>query len=333
MVQPLPYSDFEIDAAVLPLATGSPNTLLRDADPVFFYIIDFYKFLIETYVGPRLLEAARAAFTTQNPIETAVAQVYPWPPALELTTNQFQFPLLAVYRKTSTYTRKTASWEEDTCSFDCVYVLPPLTAGQSEQLLPILRSVEMTLRRKTTQGYDPGYTPPGGTTGEQPWTLTLAGLDEIGFTRGHYGTWDATQDSKGLKFPFLLMEGFVRERDMYLPGEKFAGGDIQMDLVAPDLTTVPNLVSVSTQQAPTITSLSVATGPIAGGTSVTITGTLYLPVPAVLFGVTPATSVVWNSATSLTCVTPAVSGSGTLSVTVVNEDGQTVTLLNAFTYT
>jgi hypothetical protein len=52
----------------------------------------------------------------------------------------------------------------------------------------------------------------------------------------------------------------------------------------------------------------------------------------VQFGPTKATGVVWNSATSITCVTPAASGTGTVDVTVNNADGQTVTKVGAYTY-
>jgi hypothetical protein len=73
--------------------------------------------------------------------------------------------------------------------------------------------------------------------------------------------------------------------------------------------------------APTITSLSVNTGPAAGGTAVTITGTGFTGATAVNFGAAAATSVVVVSATQITCVSPP--GAGGVNVTVVHPTNGT----------
>jgi hypothetical protein len=84
--------------------------------------------------------------------------------------------------------------------------------------------------------------------------------------------------------------------------------------------------------APTVTGIGPATGPAAGGTSVTIIGTNFTGATAVNFGTVPATGVTVNSATSITAVSPAA-GIGTVHVTVVTPAG-TSTTSNAdlFTY-
>ncbi|MGA7797131.1 MAG: IPT/TIG domain-containing protein, partial [Methanoregula sp.] len=71
---------------------------------------------------------------------------------------------------------------------------------------------------------------------------------------------------------------------------------------------------------PTVTSLSPATGPIAGGTSVTITGTSLTGATAVSFGVTTATSFVVVNVTTITATAPAVIA-GTVDVTVITPGG------------
>src|SRR5207249_9733853 len=53
---------------------------------------------------------------------------------------------------------------------------------------------------------------------------------------------------------------------------------------------------------PAVTSVSPNNGPTGGGTSVTITGTNFINGATVAFGLTPATGVVVNSATSITAV-------------------------------
>ncbi|WP_278536250.1 IPTL-CTERM sorting domain-containing protein [Delftia acidovorans] len=71
--------------------------------------------------------------------------------------------------------------------------------------------------------------------------------------------------------------------------------------------------------APTVTSVSPNFGPQAGGTSVTITGTDLSGATAVLFGATTATSYVVNSATQITAISPA--GTGTVDVRVTTVGG------------
>jgi hypothetical protein len=71
---------------------------------------------------------------------------------------------------------------------------------------------------------------------------------------------------------------------------------------------------------PTVTAVSPATGSVAGGTSVTITGTNFTGATAVDFGGTAATGLTINSATQITAVSPKGSN-GTVDVTVVTPGG------------
>ena len=84
--------------------------------------------------------------------------------------------------------------------------------------------------------------------------------------------------------------------------------------------------------APTVSASAPATGLLAGGTDVTITGTGFGPGATVTIGGAPCTGVaVAPSHTSLTCTTGAhTAGAATISVT--NIDGQTGTLVGGFTY-
>ncbi|MFJ1792965.1 IPT/TIG domain-containing protein [Kitasatospora griseola] len=84
--------------------------------------------------------------------------------------------------------------------------------------------------------------------------------------------------------------------------------------------------------APTVTGLSPASGPRAGGTSVTITGTNLLGATAVTFGSTPAASFTVNSDTSITAVTLAHTA-GAVDVTVTTASGTSaVVTANQYTY-
>ena len=91
---------------------------------------------------------------------------------------------------------------------------------------------------------------------------------------------------------------------------------------------VPCLV----QAPPTVTGISPATGPSAGGTVVTVTGTNFnTSATTISFGATAATNVSCSSATTCTATSPAGSGIADVTVTVA---GQTSAINNSdkFTY-
>ncbi len=71
---------------------------------------------------------------------------------------------------------------------------------------------------------------------------------------------------------------------------------------------------------PAVTTFSPTNGPVAGGTSVTITGTAFTGATAVKFGSTAAPSFTVNSATAITAKAPA-GISGTVEVTVKTPYG------------
>ena len=71
--------------------------------------------------------------------------------------------------------------------------------------------------------------------------------------------------------------------------------------------------------APTVSSVSPSSGPAAGGSSVTITGTGFITGSSVSFGANAATDLDVLSSTSITATSPA--GSGTVDVTVSNANG------------
>jgi len=72
-------------------------------------------------------------------------------------------------------------------------------------------------------------------------------------------------------------------------------------------------------------------GSTAGGTAVTISGSGFVSGATVTIGGSPATSVVFVNATTLTAVTPA-HATGKVSVTVTNPDASNATFTNGFFY-
>lgn len=94
------------------------------------------------------------------------------------------------------------------------------------------------------------------------------------------------------------------------------------------------LLTVSTAFAatPTVSSVNPASGPTAGGTTVTITGTGLTGTTGVKFGLMPATSFTFVNDTTVTAVAPS-HAAGTVDVTVTNADGtSTVVAGDQFTF-
>src|SRR5712692_2418408 len=89
--------------------------------------------------------------------------------------------------------------------------------------------------------------------------------------------------------------------------------------------------AASSAPAPTVTTVSPSSGPAAGGTAVTITGTNFVTGATVTLGGTAATNVVVVSATQITATTPA-HAAGAVKVVVTNQDTQAGSLTNGFTY-
>lgn len=96
--------------------------------------------------------------------------------------------------------------------------------------------------------------------------------------------------------------------------------------------TLPS-VTIGGVSLPTITGLSPASGPTAGGTTVTITGTGFTGATAVQFGGAPADSFSVVSDTSITATSPA-GAAGSVSVRVTTPSGMNDTsAADQFTYT
>jgi hypothetical protein len=104
-------------------------------------------------------------------------------------------------------------------------------------------------------------------------------------------------------------------------------GNIFFDISKPNFT----IVADDGLPVPALTAVSPTSGPIAGGTAVTLTGTGFLSGATVSFGTTAATAVTFVSATTLTAVTPA-QAAGTVAVTVNNPDSKSATMPSAFQY-
>ena len=83
--------------------------------------------------------------------------------------------------------------------------------------------------------------------------------------------------------------------------------------------------------APSVTSVSLNAGPLAGGTAVTITGTGFVTGITATFGDVACTTPTFVNSTSMTCITPAYAA-GAVTVAVTNTDTQIGSTAAAYTY-
>lgn len=104
-----------------------------------------------------------------------------------------------------------------------------------------------------------------------------------------------------------------------------------VDLITSLTTPKIGICVFSAVTPPTLSLVSPNHGLASGGTAVTLTGTNFQSGATVTFGGTPAASVTFNNATSLSVVTPA-RAAGTVNVVITNPDTGTVTGTNAYTF-
>ncbi|WP_029416709.1 autotransporter family protein [Brevundimonas bacteroides] len=153
----------------------------------------------------------------------------------------------------------------------------------------------------------------------------------------------AAGQTYNLLVPFITQTG---QTYTFAPGPHPSGSvsNVSCNIGTATLDTATNRITVTGQadraqvvctvsfaQQPAITGISPGTGPAAGGTVVTITGTNFTGVTDVRFGGVSATSFTINSATQIIATAPA--GTGTVGVSArVNALANTDTAADDFTY-
>jgi hypothetical protein len=134
----------------------------------------------------------------------------------------------------------------------------------------------------------------------------------------------------GVKFGTTNATSFTRTSATQITAVAPAGAGTVKVTVSTKFGTGSKTAAYTYVAPPTVTTVTPAKGPLAGGTAVKITGTNYTTVTAVKFGTTTATSFTRTSATQITAVTPA-GAAGAVKVTVTTKFG-TGKKTAAFTY-
>jgi hypothetical protein len=97
-------------------------------------------------------------------------------------------------------------------------------------------------------------------------------------------------------------------------------GTVDVTVTTPAGTNAPNVADHFTY-LPFVTEVSPISGPVGGGTTVSITGVAFSGASVVKFGAIEASSFFVNSATSITAVSPVEAAAGRVPVTVTTPEG------------
>jgi len=214
---------FRYSSVDSPLTAALTNSLLQDADPVLYKIIEFYKGVIELHCGDRW-DAAVAASNRNDLVGKIVSQVIPYDPLPFARNNQFRFPLMAAYRSHEEYRDKTNGWINIESDIDLLYILPPLGSDQTEGLHPFLTHINRVIVDRSRNGFDTNYN-----SGEQPWVES--GIEQISMESCDYGKIPGF--STDLYFPAISLKIKCVERSMYASNnyEVLDRVDVQIDSV------------------------------------------------------------------------------------------------------
>ncbi len=184
---------------------------------------------------------------------------------------------------------------------------------------PAAKQVQQIVRIGTTPVLT-GVSPNAGPTGTGGQTVTITGS---GFTSGasvKFGSTAAT-----------IVAISPTEITATVPAHSAAGTVYLTVTTAAGSSRFAAAAKYTYEAQPTVTRLSPASGPAAGGTTVTITGTGFAAGATVQFGTTDATTVTYISRTTLKAAAPG--GSGTVAVTVTTPGGTSIPNPPESTYT
>lgn len=232
-IGPNAYGIFQIGGVVFPLraagVAASPvsgtNGPLAIADPSVFYALDYYPWMLGTYIGDlftSMCTALKFCTTDGNVIANSVNTQLAVDPAEYLTKAQMPLPLFAIWREkgTSRKYRSVIKMKEVT-TLRAIWVLPPMTVVQAKAFEPLLKAASLVMDHATEAGWDPAYTPPGSTLGKQAWAL--AGFDMLEVVGVAYGklpgwtqdmwlpsvSWEIQLTESGTKYPAAPVFGGV----------------------------------------------------------------------------------------------------------------------------
>jgi hypothetical protein len=209
-----------------PITSSTANSLLQDADPAIYYMLDYFKAVIELHCQARW-NAEVALCNRTDLVNKMVASTFSSDPSFYMTDDQLALPLLAVYRKSAEFEQMTAVFDHTITKAEVLYVLPPLTPAQADRLLPMLKHVVGVIRDRAMEGFDSAYN-----SGAKVWQL--AGIESMSIDNC---TFDNMQSADGSIFlPTVTVNMTIKEAKGIVSGnfETLAGIDAQIDKTTPE---------------------------------------------------------------------------------------------------
>ncbi len=195
------------------------------------------------------------------------------------------------------------------------------TSAGTSPITPADQFTYQTSTQPTVTGINPDNGPVAGGT-----SVTITGTNFTGATAVNFGTTAATN--------VTVVSGTTITATSPAAG---GPGPVDVTVTTPSGTSPINrpadVFTYTTASSPTVTGINPNSGPVAGGTSVTITGTNFTGATAVDFGTTAVASFTVVSSTQITTTSPAAAGPGPVDVTVTTPRGTSpVTPSDVFTY-
>ncbi len=151
---------FKFGNVVYPLATGTGNDLILDADPAITWILKFLETVINKYCGAAWTERVAAANLTNAAgalIASPVVQLVPFHPADYFQDEQFKFPLLSLDRVSGEYKEIANRLFEAQTTMELLFILPPLSPEQMYQIAPFRKMVRDTILDRLMLEFDPSF--------------------------------------------------------------------------------------------------------------------------------------------------------------------------------
>lgn len=192
---------FRYGKVAYPLLSQSADAdLLSICDPTIAKLLEFVESVLTTYLAPALLGAASGV----APIDEMVGTAISLNPSDVAKVDQLTFPILAIWRKTSEKSQRTANWQQAAWKLGIAYILPPLGAEQAIKLHPALNAVGQIIANRLHLGYDPAY--------NSSERIYLANdIAACRLVSSEIGRWDV---DKGLDFHGWFGELGVSEQEM-----------------------------------------------------------------------------------------------------------------------
>jgi hypothetical protein len=215
--------NFQVGGINFPLATSTGKSLLQDLDPGLFWLLDYFPSVIQEFLGDRWNQEVNAAGRSDLD-GYVVHQAISYDPANFLSSNTFEFPLLAVFNTGSTKEYQTITLYREIRQFKLLYIMDPLDSVQTALLHPFLKGVEDVIVNRTLEGVDSNYRD-----GLPVWMV--AGIESIGISNSQINNFTLDNKQSNQPFQVLMMNFDIAQIKGYKSGslEDLAGSDATLD--------------------------------------------------------------------------------------------------------